>query len=493
MKGLIFHMINNENDDKIINLANKSKFFEWTNDNVAEAFRLFNTNSHQLFYKHENYKTNKTYFNINKCARIKKSWKCHYYGCLPCMFEYLNYNYDILKNELKPKLQGRYPCYLITYRIPLLNDDLTTNYKLLLACVSEFKYSLFGIKTNYEKFLDEIGYVASITCFECPFSYADNVHVMHLHECLIAQNPITKSRSLEVERNFNADYQNSILSVYNNTLNGNYFSVAYDFTHETKIYEDDQRHYTAIQLLNDFNSPEYLSNPYKLLRGFEPLLDKSIQIDKLKTVSPYVNAIYSFNRGYYLNFIDNLPNKLPEPFKDLAIDKTINYKSSATYQSAWLTYGSIGDLDLRKYFRLAAFKGMSLAQIRKMKEDNQIKEIIKYRKDKYEGIVEVTENLINFIKFKENANIIELNEKWKKMPRKADTTYFVTMNDRYYQFKIGYFAGYIDTLFEMEQRGIEMRQLINHDSEDLPKPQTDNEIVEDIQMSYDKFLSNPTC
>ena len=480
-----------KNVSNIKKFNKNKKFSSWNDTTIKEAFRIFNTNSHQIFYSDENYKTNKTYFNINKCGRVKKKWTCHYYSCLPCMFEYLNHNYQILRDELKPKLKGRYTCHLITYRIPLLNDDLTTNYKLLIEVIDKFKHSEF-VSTNYEKFLEEIGYVSSITSFECPFSYAVNMHILHAHECLIARNQITKKRNLEIEKSFNSDYQNAILSTYNKILGGNNFELAYNFTHETGVYNDEE-HYKAVQLVRNFNSIEYLANPFKLLRGFETLLDKSIQIDTKKTVSPYLNCVYSFNRPHYLNFVDNLPNKLPKPFKDLAIDKTINYKSSATYQSAWLIYGSIGDLDLREYFRLADFKGMSLAQIRKMKEGNQIKEIIKYRKDKYEGIVEVTENLINFIKFKENANIIELNEKWKKMPRKADTTYFVTMNDRYYQFKIGYFAGYIDTLFEMEQQGIEMRQLINHDGEDLPKPQTDNEIVEDIQISYDKFLSNPTC
>ena len=475
----------NKNDSRSINSANNRKnFFEWTDDNVDEAFKLFNANSHQLFYKHKDFKTNKTYFNINKCARIKKSWKCHYYGCLPCMFEYLNYNYDILKNELKPKLQGRYPCYLVTYRIPLLNDDLTMNYKLLLDCVDSFKHSSFGIETNYEKFLEEIGYVSSIIAFESPFSYASNVHVLHLHECLITQNLITKSRSLEVEKNFNRDYQNSILSVYNNTLNSNYFSVAYDFTHETKIYNDDCKHYTAIQLLNNFNSLEYLSNPYKLLRGFETLFNKNIQVDKLRTVSPYLNCVYSFNREHYLNFVDNLP-----------VSKTVAYNQNPVYNSVWLQYGNIEDLDLREYFRLGDFKGLSLQEIRQMKEDNQIKKIISYRKNKYKDIkgINFTENLLKFINYRENLTVLDLNEKLKLMQRKDDVTYLITMTDRLSNFKIGFYAGYIDTLFELEQKGIEFRQLINHEGSDLPEPQTDNEILTDIHLSYDKFLSNPTC
>ena len=480
MKGLIFHMINNENDDKIINLANKSKFFEWTDDNVAEAFEIFNANSHQLFYNHMDYKTNKTYFNINKCARIKKSWKCHYYGCLPCMFEYLNYNYEILK-ELRCKLIGK-PCYMITYRIPLFEDDISKNYNILVSAVNDFKLSrlLDFIPTAYEKFLEEIGYLTSIISFECPFSYADNIHILHNHEFIIAQNVISKNRSLEIEKDFNFAYGMS-LNKYYNPFDSTKIN---EFTNAKFIYTDNQQHYKAIMLLNDFNSPEYLANPYKLLRGFETMIDKSIQIDKQQTYSPYLNSVYSFNREYYLNFVDNLP-----------VNRTVDYKRNPLYQSSWIKYGDINGIDLREYFRVGKFRGMSLAQIRQMKEDNQIAEIVKYRRKKYknEKGIDFSTNLLNYINFREDLNIIDLNEKLTQMKRKDDVTYLVMMTDRLSNFKIGFYAGYINGLMELEQQGIEMRQLVNHEGDELPVPQTDNEIVEDIQMSYDKFLSNPTC
>ena len=479
-----------KNVSNIKKFNKNKKFSSWNDTTIKEAFRIFNTNSHQIFYSDENYKTNKTYFNINKCGRVKKKWTCHYYSCLPCMFEYLNHNYQILRDELKPKLKGRYTCHLITYRIPLLNDDLTTNYKLLIEVIDKFKHSEF-VSTNYEKFLEEIGYVSSITSFECPFSYAVNMHILHAHECLIARNQITKKRNLEIEKSFNSDYQNAILSTYNKILGGNNFELAYNFTHETGVYNDEE-HYKAVQLVRNFNSIEYLANPFKLLRGFETLLDKSIQIDTKKTVSPYLNCVYSFNRPHYLNFVDNLPNKLPKPFEDLAVSKTINYNSSPTYQSVWLSYGNIEDLDLREYFRLDKFKDLTLQEIRQMKEDTQIQKIISYRKGKYAEIISEFDNLLKFIHLRFSLNVLDLNEKLKTMKRKEDVIYMVTLNNRYYQFKIGFYSGYINALIELDEKGIrEMRQLVNHENSDLPEPQTDSELIADVARDFEHFLNSP--
>ena len=472
---------NNISTSNTKNPSKRNKFI-WTTDKIEKVNEIFVANSHQLIRSQPEYsKKNTYYYNFNKCGIIKKSWRCKYYACLPCQFIYRDYNYKILK-ELKEKIINRYPCYLITYRIPLLNDDLATNYKLLNNSIESFKHSSFGIKTNYEKFLEEVGYISSITSFECPFSPVTNLHLTHNHEVIIAQNQITKQRSLAIEKDFNRDYQSALNSVYSQTYTNNNFNLIYDFTNNTKIYDDDCNHYTAILLLNNFNSIEYLSNPYKLLHGFESIVDKSIQEDKRLTYSPYLNALYDYNRDSYLNFVNNLPFNI-----------TNDFKKNPYYQSEWLKYGNVEGIDLREYFKIGKFKGKSTAEIQIMKDEiviRQDKNNIKKHKN-YENL-NLNDDLFNLIQLFYSLPLKNhiLRDELKKMRKeKTDINFVKTNINLMKELKEEVKHKFVnDKLQELENGEIEL-ELINKDKLILPIPETIEEFKTRQRNIADKIFS----
>lgn len=479
-----------------------SKTFNWDKDRIDEINEKFNSNAHQTVRQQSNYsKKNTYYYNFNKCGVVKKSYRCHYYGCLPCQFIYMNTNYKILKElktKIKPQMIGNellYPTYMVTYRIPILNDDLNVNYNLLNKCIKDFKYKrlLEEYPTKYEEFLEEIGYIASVISFECPFSYAINAHILHNHEYIIAEKAITKKRSLEIETILNAQYQGA--------LNKNYaeyglydFMTIENFVKNKKLYSkekykngDDQSHHTAIFLLNDFQSPEYLSNPYKLYRGFEKELDEfeheTIHLNKELTYSPYLNAMYNKshnNRSHYLNFLNNLPINVT------VADRGFNFNS------AWLKYGEIEGIDLREYFKLGEFKDLSSAQIQDMKESQKAKNHIadtkknirnryKNKDDETKSII-ISNNLFNYFSYRNDYNVDELNLHLKKLKKsKADRDYLKEWQGKLIEFQIGYRDGY----FSIKKNN---RELINHDHETLPLDETNEEIRNRADKLCDKYL-----